>query len=171
MANPLFIDNLKKNSGEVAAGALALAGNYYGMANQSLNLDVPQGATFDAYGRPSYNLNSAWNQVSGSKPQGATGGDIFSGAAQGASIGTMLAPGIGTAIGAGVGAIGSAVFGGVRRRKQQREKNKAMRQLTAGQTQYNTADVNFRNSQNAMEDYRDSQDKSARLYNLHRNQY
>ena len=42
-------------------------------------------------------------------------------AGQGASLGTMVAPGVGTVIGAGAGLIGGAIYGGVQNKKLNKE--------------------------------------------------
>lgn len=171
MANPLWIENLKSNAGAIAGGAVALAGNYAGM-NQGLGLNPnPEQMRSDSTMRPTYNLGSAWNQASSASPQGATGGEIFAGVGQGATIGSQILPGVGTAIGGLVGGIGSAIAGGARRRRQRDEKERAMRKLVSAQGQYNQADVSFRNQQNLMEDYRQNQDDSGRLYNYYKSQY
>src|SRR5690606_8014596 len=106
---------------------LGLIGNAVGMANQGSGLErsAPQMQT-SATGEPIYS-GAYYNQASNFKPQGATGGEVLGMAGQGAAAGTAIMPGIGTLIGGVVGAIGGLIGGGARRRKQKREKDRAMR--------------------------------------------
>jgi len=76
-------------------------------------------------------------------------------------------PGIGTAVGAVVGAIGGLIGGGARRRKQKREKDRAMRSARARQTEFNQASESFDQSQVTQQEYMKRRDMTNRLYNLY----
>jgi hypothetical protein len=152
-------------------GGIGLAGNFIGMANQGLGLNTNiEPMRTDSSMAPTYNAGELWNDASSVKPQGASGGELLNGVGQGASAGAAFGP-LGAVIGGAAGGIGTAIAGDYRKRKQQREKNSAMRQVQSAQQNFNQADVDFRNQRNQMEDYNQRMDSSNRLYNLYRSQY
>jgi hypothetical protein len=152
-------------------GGIGLASNFIGMANQGLGLNTNIGPMrTDSSMAPTYNAGDLWNEASSARPQGASGGEILNGAGQGAAAGAAFGP-IGAGIGAVAGGVGTAITGGIRKRKQQKEQNSAMRQVQQAQQDFNTADVSFRNQRNQMEDYNQRMNSNNRLYNLYRSQY
>jgi hypothetical protein len=153
-------------------GAAALVGGAIGQANQQLGINTQMAPMqTDQFSKPVYTGGGLSNQISAAKPQGATGGEVLSGVGTGASVGTSILPGWGTLIGAAVGAGASLIGGGVRKKRQRRERSRAQGKLNQAQSQYNAADIGYRNRQAAQEDYLQKQDESSRMYNLYRNQY
>ena len=145
------------NTGVTAGlGALSLASQGIGMANETLGLRDAPAQQYTPGVRPMYGLGQSYNEASGARPQGATGGEILSGIGQGASIGTSIVPGIGTAVGAVLGGLTSLIGGGIRKRRQQRERSRALRRLGAQQADYNQASSAYAQRQNMLEDYYDS---------------
>jgi hypothetical protein len=152
-------------------GAAALTGDAIGMANQQLPINTevaPQQP--DQSVAPVYTGGQLSADVSNTRPQGVTGGELLKGAGTGAAAGVAFGP-IGAAVGAVVGAGVSAIGGGIRKKRQRRARNRAASQLQGVQSQYNTADVNYRSQQAAMQDYYQRNDNNARLYSLYRSQY
>lgn len=150
------------------SGGLALAGTYTNMVNQELGLEAPPTLERSATGEPVYTAGQTYNQASLSQPKGASGGEILSAAGQGAAAGTTIMPGIGTAVGAVVGA-GISIFGGSRRKKKQkREKQKALNQVANRQQEFNTASESFAEQQLATDDYYRRLNIDDQLYNLYR---
>lgn len=150
------------------SGGLGLVGTYANMVNQGLGLKAPPPLERSATGEPVYTAGQTYNQAALAQPQGATGGEILSGAGQGAAAGTAIMPGIGTAVGAVVGA-GISIFGGARRkRKQKDEKNKALSQVSNRQREFNRASEGFAEQQLAIDDYRRRLNIDDQLYNLYR---
>jgi hypothetical protein len=136
-------------------GAASLGLQAFGMSQQVLGLPQVTPQSYDPNVQPTYNLGQVYNQAAFAKPQGATGGEILGGVGQGAALGTQIAPGIGTAVGAVVGGLASLIGGGARKRRQEREKERAMRGLAEQQQAFNRASGNFVTQQNYMEDYID----------------
>lgn len=164
--NPYFNAS---NVGTAVGGAIQVAGNAVGMANQRLNLNTQMAPIQqDPNFAPVYTGGALYNQAAGSNPQGASGGEVLSGVATGAAAGAALGP-IGAVAGAAIGGIASAIGGGIRRSRQMREKRRALNQARANQQQFNAADQAFRQRSAIMEDY--YQQGNNRLYNLYRSQY
>lgn len=160
-----FLSDLDYSS--LVSGGLGLAGTYMGIANQGLGLTAPPDLQRSATGEPIYNLGSSFNQAALSQPQGASGGEILSGAGQGAAAGSAFGP-IGTGVGAVVGGLTSVLGGNRRKRKQRAERRQAMAKIRLGQQDYNKASESFNTSRAALSDYRQRQDISDQIYNLYR---
>lgn len=155
-----------------AVGAVGLATDAIDMANQRLDLNADIAPIqSDPSSAPVYTGGQLMAQASGAKAKGASGGEILKGTASGAALGTSILPGWGTVIGAAVGAGASLIGGGVRKKRQRREKNRAMGRANLAGQQYNSADVNFRNKTAQQEDYNQKMSANNRMYNLYRNQY
>ena len=148
-------------------GGLALAGNAIGMAQQGSGLqENAPGYQTSATGQPIYTGGAQYNQASSFSPQGATGGEVLGMAGQGAAAGASF--GVpGAIVGGVVGAIGGLIGGGARKRKQQREKDKAMKSARFQQRQFNEADQEFDQKQAAQQDYYKRTNMNNRLYNLY----
>ncbi len=165
----------KFSSGQVAGavmGAAELAMGAVGQANQKLNINTNMGAIQNTpFDKPVYTGGQLGVDIARARPQGATGGEIAKSTLSGAATGLSVGGPWGALAGAIVGAGASLIGGGVRKKRQRRERNKANATLGQAQNQFNAADVNFRNRQASMEDYQQTQDSSARLANLYRSQY
>lgn len=147
-------------------GGLGILANSFGMANQGLgiNMEVPEQ---NQYGQPVYGGGELAAQINNAQPQGATGGEILGGAAQGLQAGAALGP-VGVVGGAVVGAV-SSIFGGrARKRRQERERERARNKLGVVQQNYNTTDVAFRDKMNQQSEYLDKMNDNSRYYNLYR---
>jgi len=149
------------------AGAGMLAADTIGMANQSLNLGDPEQQYFDGESEPTYNLGQYYSQAASSKPQGATGGEVLGQTAKYAALGTQIMPGLGTAIGAGVGALSSLIGGGVRKRKQRGERQKALGKVATQQQNYNTASKDYWENLISEHGYRERANPYKRMTNLY----
>jgi hypothetical protein len=151
-------------------GAASLAGDAIGMANQDLNINTDVAAQQpDQNYAPVYTGGQLSADISNSRPQGATGGEILKGVGTGAGAGAAFGP-WGALIGAAVGAGSALIGGGVRKKRQRRARNRAQAQLNNVQSQFNTADQGFRQQQANMQDYYQRNNNNARLYSLYRNQ-
>lgn len=149
-----------------AAGALDIVNDTIAMSREGLNLDTTIAPQSDMYGRPVYTAGNVQNQASSAKPQGATFGEVSSLTMKGAQAGSSFGP-VGTGIGAAIG-FGAGLFGGRRRkRRQQREKERALQSVQKAQTEYNEADVSFRDQVNQLEDYRQRSNPYRRLRNIY----
>lgn len=159
------------NWGGIAQGAisgLSLGADAFGMANQSLGIETQApGLERSATGEPIYNTGSFFNQMSGAKPQGATGGEIAGGVGKGAAAGFAAAGPIGAGVGAGVGAITTLVGGRARKVRQREELAKAHKSAAAAQKTYNEASQAFDQTQAAQADYLRRMDNTNRLWNLY----
>jgi uncharacterized protein involved in outer membrane biogenesis len=165
----------KFSSGQVAGaigGAAELAMGAIGQANQRLNINTNMGAIQNTpFDKPVYTGGQLGGDLARAKPQGATGGEIAKSTLSGATTGFSVGGPWGALIGGVVGAGASLIGGGVRKKRQRREKASGYAKLNAAQSQYNTADVNFRNRSAVQEDYQQQQDSQNRMYNLYRSQY
>jgi hypothetical protein len=156
------------NWGGLATGAAGLLGNYASFSNQ-FQFDNPAPSQADPTMAPVYTGGNLASQISSQKPQGATGGELLSGAGQGALAGAQFGP-VGAAIGGFAGLLSSAFGGNRRRRAQKRARNQAMKSLAQTQQTYNQQDRAFTQQRNAMEDYNDMNNSQARMYNLYKQQ-
>ena len=169
-------DDVKADIGTQAlTGGLQLASDMNSIAGQSLNLGRPDAQYFAQGIDPSYQGGEYFSRAAMSQAQGTTGGEILSTAGKaagtGASIGTLLAPGIGTLIAAGIGAvvggIGAGIGGGIRKRRQRRERTKALELGTAQQQEFNAAQDAFNQQQAGMASYQQRANPYRRLQNLY----
>jgi len=151
---------------DTGLGALALGTNIYSMSQQGLNLDTNINPQTDIYGRPVYTAGDLQAQAFAAKPQGATFGEVASSTIQGAQTGAAFGP-LGAAVGAAVGLGGSLIGGRSRKRRQTREKNNALNQVSTAQKQYNDSDVSYHNQMNQIEDYNQRINPNRRLRNLY----
>lgn len=152
-------------------GAAGLATDAIDMANQRLNINTQTAPIqADQSMAPVYTAGRLVSDANNAKPKGASGGEILKGVGSGAAAGAAFGP-WGAAIGAVVGGAVSAIGGGIRKKRQRREKNRAMGQANALGQAYNKADVNFRAKSAAMEDYNQRNSAESRLYSLYRSQY
>src|SRR5690606_41500564 len=110
-------------------GALMLASQGIGMANETLGLRDAPAQQYTPGVRPMYGLGQSYNEASGARPQGATGGEILSGIGQGASIGTSIVPGIGTAVGTVLVELTTMIWGDIRDQWHQMECTRELRML------------------------------------------
>lgn len=149
-----------------ATSAVNLFGQWKGMGDEANNINTkaPQ-QSFDAFGAPDYNLGQFAKSVNAIKPQGAQAGEVIGSVAQGAAAGASFGP-IGALVGGAVGAIGSLIGGRRRRRKMEEKKRKANKALRVAQTNYNEAAQTSTEQRQAMTQYADQNNTSARMYNL-----
>lgn len=125
-------------------GGLQLASDIGSIAGQGLNLGQP-GLQYFAEGvRPTYQGGEYMGRVAAATPQGASAGEIGSTAFKAGMAGFQATgnPLIGLGA-AAVGGIGAAIGGGVRKRKQRREKAQALDLAKAQQQEYNMAASDF----------------------------
>ncbi len=142
----------------IVSGAAALGGQFSGMINSAKNINTTAPtAMVDSFGKPMYNIGNFQSQVSAIKPQSATGGEVLSGAMQGASAGSQFGF-IGAGIGAVAGAIGTLFAGKRRKTLQQRRKSLAQSNLRDAQRMYNQGIEAFNMRQSAMSQYGQQQD-------------
>lgn len=148
------------------AANLFMGAKQMGDAANAINTTAPS-EMVDASGRPVYNVGQFAADTQAIDPQGATGGEILSGAGQGAAIGGAIVPGLGHAIGAVGGALVN-VFGGARRKRKMREKKRARaRNLSAKQGRYNRQMQSYNSERLAQESYQKGLDNTNRLYNIY----
>lgn len=141
----------------------------------SLNLGKPSTTYYAEGTKPTYQTGDYFNRAYRARPQGATGMEIASTglktAASGAQIGSMIMPGIGTAIGAGIGALvgagGAGIAGGIRKRRQEREKQRALRAAQKQQEQFNTRALDYSQQQTAQSEYMRRANPYARMSNYY----
>ena len=155
----------------IAAGGLAL--NTVNMANQRLDIDEKApGIETSATGEPVYN-SSFYLQAKNAKPQGASAGEVLSGASSGLGAGLGTAMALGAAAGpfalAGLAVgVGASLIGGNQRRKAQaRQKRRAMASAKAQQKSFNVASEAFDEQQASQQDYIRRRNMTNRLYNLY----
>lgn len=165
----LFKRQQQMNMGlQAASGASALLGQGMGMINEAKQIRTTAPTQLlDAFGKPMYNLGDFTSQVSAIKPQGAQGGELLSGALQGAAGGAAFSP-IGAGVGALVGLASTALFG--RRRKTlQREKQRlANKSLFNAQRMYNQSMESYNAQQAAQSLYRNQSEISqGRINNVY----
>lgn len=125
-------------------GGLQFASDIGSIAGQGLNLGQP-GLQYFAEGvRPTYQGGEYMGRVAAATPQGASAGEIGSTAFKAGMAGFQATgnPLIGLGA-AAVGGIGAAIGGGVRKRKQRREKAQALDLAKAQQQEYNMAASDF----------------------------
>lgn len=151
---------------QTGVGAIDLIGSSIAMGNESLNLGHAPGEQVSSTGEPIYNLGRFYNRVAGSKPQGASGGEVVGGAAKGAAAGAAFGP-WGAAAGAVVGTVGSLIGGRRRKRKQSEQRRKAMNEAKAAQGNYNESSLQFEQEQVARTEYNKRRNMNNRLYNLY----
>lgn len=153
-------------------GAASIAGDAIELANEKLGLDGLQAgsAQQDPYSAPVYTGGTLAIQAANAKAKGASAGNVLKSAGTGAAAGAAFGP-IGIAAGAVVGAGVSLIAGGVKRKRQAREKARAQGRAQAAANDFNTADVSYRNRYAAQEEYRDNMSDDSRMYNLLRSQY
>jgi hypothetical protein len=155
----------------IVGGAIGLAGDAMGMANQRLNLQTNYAPTqTDQDSAPVYTGGQVMIDAANARPQGATGGEILKSAGSGAAAGSVAGP-WGAAVGAVVGAGAALIGGGARKRRQRREKNRALGQANKAASEFNSADMMFRQRQAGLEDYTQKTNSASRMANLYRSQY
>lgn len=125
-------------------GGLQLASDIGSITGQRLNLGQP-GLQYFAEGvRPTYQGGEYMGRVAAATPQGASAGEIGSTAFKAGMAGFQATGNPFVALGAAaVGGIGAAIGGGVRKRKQRREKAQALDLAKAQQQEYNMAASDF----------------------------
>lgn len=141
----------------VLQGAASLYGQHQMMVNEAkqINTTAPT-VRIDSMGKPMFTLGQFTADTFNIKPKGASGGELLSGAVQGAAAGAAFGlPGV--AIGAGVGFISSALSGGRRKTIQERRKSLAMTNLAAAQRMFNTSMEDYNSRMSAQSLYRDQQ--------------
>ena len=163
------------NYGNIAngvIGGIGLLGNAYGMSRQrfNFNTNVAPSQT-DSTMAPSYTGGELASEINGAHPQGATGGEVLSGAAEGAAAGAEVGGPAGAVVGGVVGAASSLIGGESRADAQRRELEQARQRLRAIQNQYNQQDVSYRNYQNQMSDYYRRNNPAVGEYNVNRSRF
>ena len=139
------------------SGAASLLGQGVGMIQEAKNINTTAPTPmYDSFGKPMYNLGNFATQVSAIKPQGATGGEVLSGAMQGASAGAAFGP-IGAGVGALVGAGSNLLFGRRRKKLQRRKADQANLALRNAQRSYNQSMTDYNQRQAAQSLYMDTQ--------------
>ena len=136
-------------------------------ANQDLDLGQAPILQSSSTGEPMYNLGEFYNQVAGTRPQGAGGSEVLGAVGQGAASGGAVGGVPGAVIGGTIG-LATSVLGGERRRnKQQREKQRVLEQVKKGQESFNKASQSYEERQLGYQDYQDRRNINDRLYNLY----
>lgn len=157
-----------------AMGAINLGVDLATIGSQKLNIGKPSTMYYAEGVKPTYQTGEYYNRAYNARPQGATGMEVAStglkAAGAGAQIGSMMGP-AGTLIGAGVGAlvggIGAGITGGIRKRKQRREKQEALDLATAQQSDYNKRALDFSQQQTAQSEYARRTNPYARISNYY----
>lgn len=152
-------------------GAISIAGDAIALSNEKLGLDGLQAgsAQQDPYNAPTYTGGTLAIQAANAKARGASGSNVLKSAGTGLAAGAAFGP-VGAIAGAVVGAGVSLIAGGVKRKRQAREKARAQGRAAAAANDFNSADTSYRNRYAAQEEYRDNMNDDSRLYNLYRNQ-
>lgn len=158
--------------GQSISGGLQLASDAMNIANQDLGLEQAPTSMYMQGVDPSYQTGDYISKAYESRPSGATGSEILGTAGKaamtGASIGTMFGGPVGTLIGAGVGAAAGAltagIGGGIRKRRQRRERNRAINLAQSQQQQFNEAQAAFNEQEAASFAY--DQRRNRRMQNL-----
>lgn len=168
-----------QQAGDIATaaitGGLQFASDLGNIAGQRFDFGKLPTQAYSPDVAPSYQLGEYFNKVYAARPKGASAGEVLGTAgkmaATGAQIGTAIMPGIGTAIGALGGAVmgtqGALIAGGIKKRRQTREREKALGKLTKAQQEYNTAAQEFSQAQMARQDYLRRSDPYRRMRNLY----
>lgn len=142
----------------IASGVAAIGGQMIGMVGEAKRINtVAPTPMLNSFGKPAYNLGNFHSQVSAIKPQGATGGELLSGAMSGAQAGATFGA-LGAGIGAVVGAIGTAFAGKRRKTLQQRRKALAQQNLMNAQRTYNQGIEAYNMQQAAQSQYLQDQE-------------
>lgn len=157
---------------QAGIGALQLASDAVGMANQDLGLGQAPAPIYMPGVDPTYQTGDFISKAFSARPRGASAGEILGsagkGAATGAGIGTMVGGPVGTLIGAGIGAaagaLSSGIGGGVRKRRQTRERNRAIDIAQSQQQQFNEAQAAYNEQEAARYAY--DQRRNRRMQNL-----
>lgn len=151
------------------SGLSGLMGNITNIVSQDLGLNqqAPELVRSDT-GQPVYTGGAAYNTAYLSKPQGAvTAEELLGGVAAGAAAGSVFSPG-GAVVGGVIAGLGTALAGGERRRRQQAERSRALRQVRTYQQDFNRATESFDKQQLALSDYYRRLNNEEQLYNLFR---
>lgn len=151
----------------VGMGALSLGMDIASIGSQSLNLGKAPSVSYQEGTMPTYQTGDFMNRAYKARPQGASFGQVLGTTAKGAQIGAQLGGGVGAAIGAGIGAIGGLVAGGAAKRRQRREKERALNQARAQQAEYNERALDFSQQQTAQNEYRRRNDPYERMSNFY----
>jgi hypothetical protein len=157
---------------QAGIGALQLASDAVGMANQGLGLGQAPAPIYMTGVDPTYQTGDFISRAFSARPAGASAGEILGsagkGAGTGASIGAMIGGGPGALIGAGIGAaagaLSSGIGGGVRKRRQTRERNRAIDIAQSQQQQFNEAQAAYNEQEAARYAY--DQRRNRRMQNL-----
>jgi hypothetical protein len=164
-----FWQGMGEKAPGIIGGALAIGQQFGQMAGQDLGINTQTSPIqYDQSMMPIYTSGQLASDIGQANPQGASFGEIATATGQGAIAGSAFGP-LGAAIGGAVGGIGSAVMGGVRKRRQRRQLKRATQQLEKNQQIYNEAESSFRANQNQLEDYNERMNSNNRYYNLYRN--
>jgi hypothetical protein len=158
--------------GQAITGGLQLATDAMSIANQDLGLGQAPTSVYMQGVDPSYQTGDFISKAYTSRPAGASGEEIVGTAGKaamtGAGIGTIIGGPVGTLIGAGVGAVAGAltagIGGGVRKRRQRREREKAITMAEAQQQQFNEAQSAYNEQEAARYAY--DQRRNRRMQNL-----
>jgi hypothetical protein len=174
--NPQLTSQQKGDIATAAiTGGLQFASDLGNIAGQRFDFGKLPTQAYSPDVAPSYQLGEYFNKVYAARPKGASAGEVLGTAgkmaATGAQIGTAIMPGIGTAIGALGGAVmgtqGALIAGAIKKRRQTREREKALGKLTKAQQEYNTAAQEFSQAQMARQDYLRRSDPYRRMRNLY----
>ncbi len=166
-------DQLLKQQ-QAASQVSSVVGGLGNLANQGINMvneakkiqtNAPT-QQFDAYGRPQFGLGNFEQSTEGIKPQGATGSEVLSGAANGAMAGAKFGP-WGAAIGGVVGAGSSLLFGRRRKKLMQDKQRIAQGNLFAAQKLCNTSMEGYNQQQASNSQYQDLLNTDQRMNNLY----
>lgn len=165
--NALSSQNALNKGLGVAGDVIGLGADLFGTASEKLNIGTPMPQYFQEGVDPSYQAGDYFNRAYSARPQGATGGEIVGASLKGAKIGAQFGGGVGAAIGAGVGALGSIGAGEIRRARQRREKDKALKLAGAEQQKFNTAQEEYDKQQMAQAEYTRRANPYRRMSNLY----
>lgn len=160
---------------EAVVGGVNLAVDAGSIASQKLGLGKPSPMFYEEGVNPVYRTGDYYNRAFYSKPMGATGAEVAStglkAAATGSKLGMMLGGPAGAAVGAAAGAVVGAgtalVAGGARKRRQEREKQRALKLARGQQADYNRRALDFSQQQTAMNEYRRRNDPYERMSNFY----
>jgi hypothetical protein len=136
-----------------AMGAVNLGVDLANIGSQKLNIGQPSTMYYAEGVKPTYQTGDYYNRAYNARPQGATGAEIASTGLKAAATGAQIAGPWGAAVGAAIGAGGALIAGGVRKRRQEREKQKALDLARAQQSGYNTRALDYSQQQTAQSEY------------------
>jgi hypothetical protein len=140
--------------GAIVGGVGAQVGQFSKISKELKNLDTSvEGVQYDAYGRPVYGSGSVTGAFS-------TDSELSKGEKSLSNKNLFTDP---------ANFAFSKAFG--TKRKIRRKRNELQTNIRSAQGEFNTADANYRQQANQMEDYFERMNSNNRMYNVYRSQY